>query len=102
MEALRIPTFTLGDRMAKARQDAGITQEEMARRFGKSHSTIAKWELDKSQPNNMLAVLNRWSQETHVPVQWLLGFEGGWAARDSNPEPAELWPELPFAFAPAA
>lgn len=95
METLRIPTFTRGERMAKAREDAGITQEEMAYLFGVSHSTIAKWEGNKAQPRDLMEVLGHWSAITLVPVPWLLDIE--WAARDSNPEPADSWSELPFA-----
>lgn len=62
--------------MAKARADAGLTQEEMAEKFGQSHSTIAKWEKDKSQPRDMMSVLEKWSTITKVPVTWLLGLEG--------------------------
>ena len=68
-----IPTWTLGDRLRKAREWAGIKQEEMARRLAKSRTAISGWEGDQHRPD-MLAI-RAWSHETEVPVWWLLGEE---------------------------
>lgn len=73
---LRIPVFTLGDRMAKAREEAGLTQEQMADKLRVSHSTVAKWEKDKGQPRDFMDRIKQWSETTQVPIGWLLGIEG--------------------------
>jgi transcriptional regulator with XRE-family HTH domain len=91
------PVWTLGDRLAKAREHAGLTQEEMAERMGVSHSSIAKYENDAAQPRRFLTRMEQWAAICGVELNWLLGIDNGWAARDSNPEPAEYMPSLPFA-----
>ena len=67
--------FTLGERLAKARKHAGLTQDDMAEKLRVSHSTIAKWELDKSQPRNMLRLIEQWAELTGVSPDWLIGFK---------------------------
>lgn len=83
--APRIPEWTLGERLAKARKDAGLEQEHMARIFKVSTSAISNWENDISQPRKMLAVIATWAAETGVPQGWLLGTldQGGsrWSSR---------------------
>ena len=69
---LTVPKFTLGDRLAKCRQDAGLTQETMAQILGVSHSTVAKWEADRAQPRSMVVVLTMWADICRVPIQWLM------------------------------
>lgn len=38
------PIFTLGDRLAKARESAGILQLDLADRLAVSRNTIINWE----------------------------------------------------------
>jgi len=38
------PRSQLGDRLARAREQAGISQVELARRMGTSQQTVAYWE----------------------------------------------------------
>lgn len=68
-----IPEWTLGERLAKARKDARLEQEHMAKVFDVSSSAISNWENDISQPRRMLDVISRWAAETHVSRGWLLG-----------------------------
>lgn len=91
------PVWTLGDRLAKAREHAGLTQEEMAERMGVSHSSIAKYENDAAQPRQFLTRMQEWADICEVELNWLLGLDSAWAASGSNREPAEDVPELPFA-----
>jgi transcriptional regulator with XRE-family HTH domain len=42
--------FTVGERLAKARKHAGLTQDEMAEKLEVSHSTVAKWEIKVTIP----------------------------------------------------
>jgi transcriptional regulator with XRE-family HTH domain len=73
VEPLKVPEWTLGERLAKARKEAGLTQEEMAEELDVSHSTVAKWEVGAGQPRNFMKRLQQWADLTGVPVGWLLG-----------------------------
>lgn len=66
---------TFGDRMAGARQVAGLTQEELAERLGVRLDTIIAWEEDQDEPrSNKLAML---SGVLNVSLPWLLTGTGG-------------------------
>lgn len=65
---------TLGDRLAGAREAAGMTRAELARRMGLKLSTIEKWEDDMAEPRaNRLQML---SGLLGVSLTWLLTAEG--------------------------
>ena len=72
-EGPRIPTWTLGERMAKARESAGFTQAEMGALFGVASVTVSSWETMTRQPKRLLATLARWAELTNVDYAWLLG-----------------------------
>ncbi|APG47489.1 helix-turn-helix domain-containing protein [Phaeobacter porticola] len=65
---------TFGDRVAAAREAAGMTQAQLARRLGIKKSTLAGWEQDLSEPRaNKLSML---SGLLNVSMRWLLTGEG--------------------------
>jgi transcriptional regulator with XRE-family HTH domain len=65
---------TLGDRLAGAREAAGLTQSEVARRLGVRTQSIAAWEDDRSEPRaNRLSML---AGVLGVSIIWLLTGEG--------------------------
>lgn len=69
-------TSTLGDRIAAARQAAGLTQAGLATRLGVGVKVVSSWENDRSEPRaNRLAML---AGLLNVSVTWLLtgGGEG--------------------------
>ncbi|WP_323766812.1 helix-turn-helix domain-containing protein [Antarctobacter sp.] len=75
-------TATFGDRLAAAREAAGMTQETLAKRLGVKFKTVQAWEDDFSEPRanrlNMLAgVLN-------ISIVWLITGEG-----DGLPDPSD-------------
>lgn len=74
-------TATFGDRVAGAREAAGISQSDIARRMGVKLKTIAAWEEDLSEPRaNKLQML---AGVLNVSLVWLLTGEGeGVAAPD--------------------
>ncbi|MDE4191189.1 helix-turn-helix domain-containing protein [Phaeobacter gallaeciensis] len=74
---------TFGDRVAAAREAAGMTQGQLSRRLGVKKSTLSGWEQDLSEPRaNKLSMM---SGLLNVSMTWLLTGEG-----DGMPEPGEL------------
>lgn len=65
---------TLGDRLAAAREAAGLTQAALAMRLGVRQKTLRDWEEDQSEPRanrmQMLAAM------LGVSLRWLLTGEG--------------------------
>ena len=65
---------TFGDRLAGAREAAGMTQSQMARRLGVKKATIVAWENDLSEPRaNRLSMM---AGMVNVSIMWLLTGEG--------------------------
>ncbi|CUJ90044.1 transcriptional repressor DicA [Ruegeria denitrificans] len=65
---------TFGDRLAGAREAAGMTQTQLARRLGVKKATIAAWENDLSEPRaNRLSMM---AGMINVSIMWLLTGEG--------------------------
>lgn len=65
---------TFGDRLAAAREAAGMTQNDLARRLGVKVSTLRGWEDDQSEPRaNRLQML---SGLLAVSLPWLLTGQG--------------------------
>ncbi|MBO9441479.1 helix-turn-helix transcriptional regulator [Phaeobacter italicus] len=65
---------TFGDRVAAAREAAGMTQAQLARRLGVKKSTLTGWEQDLSEPRaNKLTMM---AGLLNVSMGWLLTGEG--------------------------
>lgn len=62
-----VPAFTLGDRLVKARTDAGITQERMGELLGCSRRTIVRHESSGHVPRSVVLAY-------HVATQTDLGW----------------------------
>ncbi|SLN15477.1 helix-turn-helix domain-containing protein [Ruegeria meonggei] len=81
---------TFGDRLAGAREAAGMTQSQMARRLGVKKTTIVSWENDLSEPRaNRLSMM---AGMINVSIMWLLTGEG--EGMDAPLEADEAVPEL--------
>lgn len=82
---------TFGDRLAAARDAAGLTQTDLARRTGVRLNSIRSWENDQSEPR--ANTLQRVAGILGVSIMWLLAGEGEGV---STPEigPAEDMREL--------
>lgn len=78
---LHIPTWSMGDRLRKAREDAGLTQQELAEITTISHTSIKNYEAGKRTPRALY--LRAWAEATGVPVEWL---ETGTAPADAGAE----------------
>jgi len=65
---------TFGDRVAGAREQAGMNQSELAKRLGVKLKTLKAWEDDLSEPRaNKLSML---AGLLNVSLLWLLSGEG--------------------------
>ena len=65
---------TFGDRLAAAREAAGLGQKEMAERIGVKFGTYRNWEDDASEPRaNRLTML---AGMLGVSMRWLMTGEG--------------------------
>lgn len=64
-----VPEWTLKDRLRKAREHAGLTQDAMARRAHLSRRTIASYELGETTPG--WPALCVWAMSTGVMLEWL-------------------------------
>jgi len=65
---------TFGDRLAGAREAAGMTQKDMAQRLGVKLKTLKSWEDDLSEPRaNKLSMI---SGLLNVSLPWLLSGQG--------------------------
>ncbi len=65
---------TFGDRVAAARENAGMSQAALAKRLGIKQSTLRGWEDDLSEPRaNRLATL---AGVLGVSMMWLMNGEG--------------------------
>ena len=65
---------TFGDRVAGAREEAGMTQAELSKRMGIKVTTLKSWEDDLSEPRaNKLSMM---AGLLNVSLPWLLTGEG--------------------------
>jgi DNA-binding XRE family transcriptional regulator len=69
--ATHTPTWTIGDRMRKARVTAGIDTDEMANDIGRTRRTISNYESDSTTAP--LLVLRQYAVRCGVPLDWLTG-----------------------------
>lgn len=82
-------TATFGDRLTGAREAAGLSQEEFARRLGVRLTTLQGWEDDRMEPRaNRLQMA---AGMLSVSIRWLLTGEGD--GLDAPPEGVMLRPD---------
>ncbi len=62
-------------KLKKARQNTGFTQREVAKELTISKSTIASYEMGRTQPD--IEMLGTLADFYEVSVDWLLGTKGG-------------------------
>ncbi|WP_299373291.1 helix-turn-helix transcriptional regulator [uncultured Tateyamaria sp.] len=81
---------TFGDRVAGAREQAGMTQKQLAKRLGIRLATLRAWEDDLSEPRaNRLSML---AGLLNVSMMWLINGEG--EGLDAPDEASAIAPEL--------
>lgn len=86
-----VPDFTLGDRLRKARNHAGLTVAALAERSGVSEKTINNYEAERVSPRRPSLIA--WALATGVSLKWL---ETGESDRPTPPGPGggQPTPEL--------
>jgi transcriptional regulator with XRE-family HTH domain len=67
----RVPVFSLGERIRKAREDAGMSQQQFADELGIDRKTVGNWEADRNQPRYRDLMLI--SSVADVSLEWLAG-----------------------------
>ena len=79
---------TFGDRLAGAREAAGLTQPDLARTLGVRLKTLQQWEEDQSEPRaNRLQML---AGMLNVSLTWLLTGEGDGLNAPVEGHPAQV------------
>lgn len=73
MNAGRVPQWSLGDRLRKAREVAGMSQQDWADEVGISRGSVANYEAGKQKPRR--PVLLAWAMRSGVQLDWLAGGE---------------------------
>lgn len=80
---------TFGDRIAGARERAGMSQTDLAKRLGVKLKTLKGWEDDLSEPRaNKLSMM---AGLLNVSLLWLLSGEG---EGPDSPSMGELSPDI--------
>ena len=77
-----VPDWPLVYRLRRAREFAGLDQEQLAGAVGLSSNTISNYERGFTRPRRPQLIA--WAMATGVSLEWL-----ECAVRDSNPEPAD-------------
>lgn len=70
-QVTEIPSWTLGDRIVKARRHAHLEQRELAVALGVSAPLISKWERDVAEPRPSQVM--KIAEATGVPYGWIVG-----------------------------
>lgn len=80
-----VPEWTIGDRLRKAREDAGFrkNQLEFAQQIGISRRSLTNYELAHTPPPR--PVLLAWSFRTGISMEWLMTGEGPGPEGDGLP-----------------
>lgn len=70
MSTTTIPTWTLGDRLAKALDISNVTVQEMADELGVSRTTVSNYMHGRTHPSRSVGRI--WALRTGVPFAWLI------------------------------
>lgn len=68
----RIPDFTVGDRLRRARQKTGLEQGPFAEEIGVSRGTVSNYERSDNVEGMKKPYLLAWALRTDVPIEWLV------------------------------
>ena len=68
----RIPAWSFGDRLRKARREAGLSQLQIAERLGTTDKSVANWESGASSPRDIIETARMVEKITGVSAEWLV------------------------------
>lgn len=77
--------FTVHDRLRKAREFAGLSQDQLAEAIGVDRGTISNYETGATTRLKRI-IIGQWALKCGVPLDYI---KSGYAPRDSNPKPSE-------------
>lgn len=66
---MRIPQWTVGDRLRKAREEANIGVEEIAVMLGRNRNSVTRYEHAHTVDS---LVVRAYAEFTSTPMEWLL------------------------------
>lgn len=66
---------TFSQKLVQARKDAGYTQNTVAELIGIKRSTLAGYEIGRTQPD--IETLGKLADFYNVSIDWLVGTKGG-------------------------
>jgi len=66
--------WTVGDRLRKAREYAGLTQKELGEQVGITRNTVGNYETGATQSRHVL-IMRAWADTCGVPLSWIEGDE---------------------------
>ena len=89
-----VPGWTLGWRLQRALDWAGVTVQEMAEELDVSRSTVSRWCNDHGAPPRAI-YLRAWATRCRVPMIWLQYGDDGLPRADSNRQSAGSGCEAP-------
>lgn len=65
---------TFAKKLVKARKDTGLSQREVAKELKISHSTLASYEIGRTEPD--IETLGRLADFYNISLDWLVGTKG--------------------------
>lgn len=74
------PLWTTGDKLAKARRNARLSQQDLALDLGIGRRSIVRYEEDQAKPSRAIRIA--WAVRCRVPVEWLLEDDSEPASND--------------------
>jgi len=82
----RVPRWTFGDRLRKARRELGVTMDKMASAINVGPKAYAAWESGRNTPSDIADVAVRMERATGIPRTWFLGWMNEEAPRPDGPD----------------
>lgn len=67
---VQTPRWTLGEHLRKAREGAGLSQQDLADKLGLSRRSVTTYERDEVVPKH--TTLKKWALCCEVPLDWLV------------------------------
>jgi transcriptional regulator with XRE-family HTH domain len=86
--------LTQGERLARARKVAGLSQDELAEMLGHDVRSVGRWERDQQPVSRSLLIA--WATVTDAPLEWLDGsaFTDVLTAGEGHMAPVYMMPSL--------